>query len=75
MKVKVLMIAEIELDDLFACDILTADAYAQERLDAFRESVLPNEYGISLYRADKDIVMLANTFDEEGIYNIEEVYL
>lgn len=65
MKVKVLMIAEIELDDLFACDILTADAYAQERLDAFRESVLPNEYGISLYRAHKTAVDLVNQFTPE----------
>ena len=70
MKVKVLMIAEIELDDLFACDILTANAYAQERyaqerLDAFRESVLPNEYGISLYRADKTAVDLVNQFTPE----------
>ena len=65
MKVKVLMIAEIELDDLFACDILTADAYAQERLDAFRESVLPNEYGISLYRAHKTAVDLVNQYTTE----------
>jgi hypothetical protein len=46
MKVRLLMIAEIEVEDAES-----AVAEAQARLDAFREAVLPlDNYGISLYR-------------------------
>ena len=48
MRVGFLMLAEIDVDDL--AEGKDPAAEAQLRLDAFRESVLPNDYGISLYR-------------------------
>lgn len=47
-KTKVLLVAEIEID---SAD--NVEGGVQRKLDIFRETVLPNDYGISLYRAQR----------------------
>jgi hypothetical protein len=65
MIVKMLLVAEIEIGEY--CERIEdtahetgtlppgAEDFAQSKLDAFREAVLPTEnYGVSLYRVPKD---------------------
>lgn len=52
---KVLLIAEIEIDSADA-----TEAETQRKLDSFRETVLPNDYGISLYRATRTELQVFN---------------
>lgn len=58
MLVKVLMVAEIEVDDDAAQDDDDRPGRdADVKLDAFREAVLPSEnYGVTLYKATPDDV-------------------
>jgi hypothetical protein len=56
MIVRLLMIAEFDTED--NGEVVKpedAEAYAQRRIDHFRESVLPSsEYGVSIYRTRQD---------------------
>jgi hypothetical protein len=68
MIVKFLLCCEIEIDDPPAWIELSgsitgssvvaarAQAIAQRKLDAFREAVRPNDYGISLYRCEGELL-------------------
>ena len=68
MIVKFLLCCEIEIDDppawielawgMMGKDnkVKAAQAIAQGKLDAFREAVRPNDYGISLYRCEGELL-------------------
>ena len=76
MTVKVLMIAEFEIDPPGQSGPIL-DRYAQDVIDAFRESCHPyDEYGISLHRAPASTVKVVNEFEEDEEGNrTGEIYL
>ncbi len=57
MKVQVLLVAKLELPGEIDEDDPALDELVQERLDAFREVVQPNDYELSLTRATEVTLM------------------
>jgi hypothetical protein len=57
MTIKVLLVAEIEIegDSLTQNEPAIQEYRAQQKLDAFRETTLPGDYGIFLYRAPQEL--------------------
>ena len=69
-KVKVLLVAEVELEGNIYC----LDEMVENRLDNLRESVLPSvNYGITLYRARLDSRDLSIRLLRDGLEIMKEV--
>ena len=75
MRVKLHCIVEVEVNPARARSSaggrqhpINLDDLAQEQLDAFREAVLPNQYGVSIYRDEVAPAALAvlREFVEDG---------